>query len=455
MKLLVWSSVLVIVAIGCTRSSTAAILSRDFLNSGDGLLTYDSLNEREWLDITETAGQSIDSIMTSLVPGGTLAEFSIASPEDIFALVESAGYDRSLPNHKNQFLAGNHLIDLLGESLRIDTEFRVSFDYPPDVFTWRISDGLVRDESSGHTVPIAVNTSGHLPTGVILFQPDIRSYVGPSQPYPLMLDDSQFRGVWLYRQAVPEPAFITMLCAAMSFICVRVRCWRRASRTPLALLCVLIAICINNGATAALISRDLQSQGDGKLTYDASNGREWLDLSETWALSNHQLTAALSSDGALYGFQFGSYDDVIQLAISGGFDPTSIPGGQEFDIVLEFIAKVSGQPVEGTFGTWIANGVVGPSFSQSLYTYVNIWAWWHSPDATNVHPSLRSPGAAIQAWTVLSETEPPPLFGADYWLGSVWLYRNATVPEPQSALMMLIILVMVSQRVAIRRINER
>ena len=146
---------------------------------------------------------------------------------------------------------------------------------------------------------------------------------------------------------------------------------------------------------------------------------------------------------------------LVALAISGGFDPTSIPGGQEFDIVLEFIAKVSGQPVEGPFGTWTANGVVGPSFSQSLYTYVNIWAWWHSPDATNVHPSLRSPGAAIQAWTVLSETEPPPLFGADYWLGSVWLYRNATVPEPQSALMMLIILVMVSQRVAIRRINER
>ena len=82
-------------------SSRAAVMERDWLAPGDGLLTYDTVNQREWLDIPatllsqfgSTTEEAIPAALAELEPGGSLADFTLASREDVAALVASAGVD--------------------------------------------------------------------------------------------------------------------------------------------------------------------------------------------------------------------------------------------------------------------------------------------------------------------------------------------------------------------------
>jgi len=76
-------------------------MQRDWKNPGDGLLTYDDANQREWLDLSQT-------LLTSQFPGadreakylyvvgqtgtgGLFDGFSVARSPDVIALAQSAG----------------------------------------------------------------------------------------------------------------------------------------------------------------------------------------------------------------------------------------------------------------------------------------------------------------------------------------------------------------------------
>jgi hypothetical protein len=101
---------MVLLLIGFTQflnSTSAAVISRDWKTPGDGLLTYDTVNKREWLDLSETIlaefpspmfEERYQSVLTETLPGGMLEGFKVAERTDVVALAESAGIDTSRLN---------------------------------------------------------------------------------------------------------------------------------------------------------------------------------------------------------------------------------------------------------------------------------------------------------------------------------------------------------------------
>lgn len=66
----------------------ADLVSRDLYEPGDGLLTYDELNQREWLDFTETGKYANEEdFLTAISPGGELEDFHFARQEDLLGLL--------------------------------------------------------------------------------------------------------------------------------------------------------------------------------------------------------------------------------------------------------------------------------------------------------------------------------------------------------------------------------
>jgi hypothetical protein len=82
----------------CIGSADAAIFQRDWKAPGDGLLTYDDVNQRVWLDVTESQLSKfpeprLDNALAELAPGGMFNGFTFAKRNDVFALAQSAGID--------------------------------------------------------------------------------------------------------------------------------------------------------------------------------------------------------------------------------------------------------------------------------------------------------------------------------------------------------------------------
>ena len=110
----------------------AAVIERDWLEHGDGLLTFDTVNQREWLDLTQSlmidVGQ-FDSegnftfdyrldVLDELEPGGRFEGFVAATAADVTALAESAGIDTSTTlDFASNAAATAQLINLIGPTL--------------------------------------------------------------------------------------------------------------------------------------------------------------------------------------------------------------------------------------------------------------------------------------------------------------------------------------------------
>jgi hypothetical protein len=180
------------------RPLPAAVISRDWKTPGDGLLTYDDVNQREWLDLTEsriasfpgtTFQQRIENAVAELQPGGKFESFKQAKTLDLRAFSSSAGIDiDSLDFAKNQSPT-TILIDLVGASVR--------------------NVGLV--QSYGFLDEPAM--IGSLPNvGMLSVDPDTAT-TGRAGLYfgiPGDLATSANTGLWLYR-VVPEPQSGTCL----------------------------------------------------------------------------------------------------------------------------------------------------------------------------------------------------------------------------------------------------
>jgi hypothetical protein len=73
----------------------AAVFERDWKTPGDGLLTFDDVNKREWLDLSESLlyqfpGDTLEarykSVVVQTLPGGLFENFTIAKSSDVIAL---------------------------------------------------------------------------------------------------------------------------------------------------------------------------------------------------------------------------------------------------------------------------------------------------------------------------------------------------------------------------------
>jgi hypothetical protein len=112
-----------------TNQGTAAVIERDWKIPGDGLLTYDTVNKREWLDLSQTllsdqfpgSGSTFLEIRESRYQyvvdqtalGGLFEGFRVARSPQVLGLAQSAGIDTSSFSYSNT-AAALELGNLLG-----------------------------------------------------------------------------------------------------------------------------------------------------------------------------------------------------------------------------------------------------------------------------------------------------------------------------------------------------
>jgi len=207
----------------------AGVVERDFLAPGDGLLTYDDVNRREWLDLS-FAYTSLDNIKLKMVPGEFLEDFKFATEEDVRNLNLSAGPSPYVESGVDE------LIDSLGFIFRgIGGGIGIAeFTLGQVAIGFKNGQPIFDD-----TNVVLLNVGGVLPPpgGVVIFglspgninRPIFsgrsgRQYIVanvadyeevaiglPSDYFAWQLATNDTGPFWLYRNAVPEPTSIVLL----------------------------------------------------------------------------------------------------------------------------------------------------------------------------------------------------------------------------------------------------
>ena len=194
----------------------AELVERDWLAPGDGLLTYDPVNGREWLDFpvsrlsqfggTELEGNTLANAVTlakqELLPGGLFEGFTLAVREDVIGLVDAAGVDLATRQARRDtadqmarltgLLGGSRIIGVLNET---NPDFDgVGADQPYFAATLRVSGSFSRREAR---LEISPSSDGFTTSG---------------------------SGLSLYRQAVPEPTTCCLVLVGLAASSLRSRC---------------------------------------------------------------------------------------------------------------------------------------------------------------------------------------------------------------------------------------
>lgn len=197
------------------RTVTAAVFERDWKAPGDGLLTYDDVNQREWLDLSQskltrfpgaTYPERFQSVVSELGPGGTLDGFSVAKSDDLRFLAQSAGIDLSNVDFLANEQPTRNLIDLVGVTASgINGQYSLGF---VDELAAPPRDNL---RVIGHLrVNPADGSSGSVG---LRFYDSVEPFQAPGL------------GVWLYRSTVPEPSSLAIV------ICLNGMVWRQGDCT--------------------------------------------------------------------------------------------------------------------------------------------------------------------------------------------------------------------------------
>lgn len=87
MRIVIASAALLSIASACN----AAVVSADWQNPGDGLLTRDTVNNLDWLDWTQGLDLSYVAMQPELLPGGRFAGFRYATYQELTAFMVSGG----------------------------------------------------------------------------------------------------------------------------------------------------------------------------------------------------------------------------------------------------------------------------------------------------------------------------------------------------------------------------
>ncbi len=198
--------------------ANAAIFERDFLQPGDGYLTYDDVNRREWLDLTFTTGMELDHVIAAR-EYESFSNFRFATMADIEDFADSAGVvwlDRGEStqtdqSHENAVALHRMLGNVF--SLRVDFSAGSSHE---NTFIERLTSfgqvaAKIEDATPSFDGTVASLELINAPSsGVVRLANRSNSASGG------MTTDFSFRELglasgdlgpfWLYREAIPEPA---------------------------------------------------------------------------------------------------------------------------------------------------------------------------------------------------------------------------------------------------------
>ena len=183
----------------------AGVIERDWLAPGDGLITFDTVNQREWLDLTVTQGESLEGVASELLPGGRYHGFVHAETQDVIDLAASAGVNVDcIPRFEDEPLGLQNLVGIT--------------DHGSFLFIWSGGVSLASDGTGYNQVVFYSHDDGPC------MNLNVDDYlVDPSIP-----DDS--RGMWLYRP-VPEPSGLESMTLVVVFaITLLARSRRKCSR---------------------------------------------------------------------------------------------------------------------------------------------------------------------------------------------------------------------------------
>jgi hypothetical protein len=206
-----WTIVFVAVGLllASPRVAWATVQERDWRTPGDRLLTYDELNQREWLDLTQSRlaifpgdayEERYQQLLLELAPGGHFGGFVVAKDTDLYELAASAGIAAVGDIGNEQ--ATRELIRLVGASYSNPRNMR---QWPYGLLDGAFFNNVGQFREAG-VLTTGSRSAGVNISGVGMF---VRSELG----------NPETMGVWLFR-AVPEPStrWPTMIVAvALSF----------------------------------------------------------------------------------------------------------------------------------------------------------------------------------------------------------------------------------------------
>jgi hypothetical protein len=114
----------VLAAFCCNGEICGAVFERDWQTTGDGLLTYDNVHRREWLDLTVSRVDQfpepwLENAIAQISPGGMFDGFRLAKRKDVVALANSAGIAAGTSDPSINYVPVSELIDLLGATLDV------------------------------------------------------------------------------------------------------------------------------------------------------------------------------------------------------------------------------------------------------------------------------------------------------------------------------------------------
>jgi hypothetical protein len=181
--------------------ANAAVFERDWKTPGDGLLTYDDVNRREWLDLSQSVlfqfpSPFLEPALAELASGGRFEGFHLANGDDAIALAESAGIDTAGLTQNNA-VPMNTLIDLLGFA-EPPYSHRAIICCAPDIPEFQFESPIA------YFTVIGPNPfTGIVEAGLRIFQRG--GLITPSD------------GLMLYRP-IPEPSSLVLLATAWAIL---------------------------------------------------------------------------------------------------------------------------------------------------------------------------------------------------------------------------------------------
>lgn len=203
---------------GAPLQAPADVMAHDLEASGDGLLTYDTINKRQWLDLPLTAGAPLAEVMAYMAPHGKLAEFKFATLADVTDLAKSAdvgwtGWSLPFSVEPN----APHLVELLGSVIQSPGGVAPVTNIAMGLIATDIASGVPSfDGTNFHVVSMIVDSVSFGPDGPVLSS---TAHGGVFASAPLTWPSAPNLGsggvgpFWLYR-ALPEPGAGQLLIQA-------------------------------------------------------------------------------------------------------------------------------------------------------------------------------------------------------------------------------------------------
>lgn len=205
--------------------ATAGVVSRDLFEPGDGLLTYDEVNQREWLDFEATRQMTLLEVLNSFYYLSRDQGFRFAESQDIADLARSTSIQAVDWRAPDETLAGSRLLAVLSNDF--PTLPFVADDYEAQdgllLMSGRYPDGISYRGYDNATMVVRSNN----PFALLLayLQYSIDESFGRPDPSEFMFPTAGEQPFyWLYRDAipVPEPA-AGWLALAACFAALRLR----------------------------------------------------------------------------------------------------------------------------------------------------------------------------------------------------------------------------------------